>query len=203
MPAPPPDVTRYLWGPPPVENWTRHFRVGMLVGLNIKADFSLNGRFGISGAQRRPPGVYDDGYVREDQTGNAQGYTGYWGYDNAAQYDPAARTLQMHGANSFDTTGSARRSDAPFLGFDMAYGDSYWRWKRVRIGWELGFGLLPVNITDDRSLPAQINRTVYSFNVPDGVVAPTIRTMGDRAEWGSQPSRPIRRRSPLKPCREC
>ena len=56
----------------PDEDWTRHFRLGALVGLNIKARFTLNGPFNVSG-NNPANGIYDDGYEREDNTGNAGG----------------------------------------------------------------------------------------------------------------------------------
>ena len=31
----------------------------------------------------------------------------------------------------------------------MAYGDNLWYWKHARVGWELGFDLLPISITDN------------------------------------------------------
>src|SRR5256885_5552220 len=73
------------------DDWTRHFRVGMQIGLNLKADFSMTGSFGISGSQPGATGAnavdhfYDDGYVRVDQTGNTRAYTSFWGYNNASQ----------------------------------------------------------------------------------------------------------------------
>ena len=92
------------------EGWTRHFRLGALVGVNIDAEFKMSGQFSVSGSQPGTPGqpgvdhIYDDGYVRVDETGNAQGLTSYWGYNNASQYDPVAQTLTFHSASSFTTT---------------------------------------------------------------------------------------------------
>ena len=60
------------------DSWTRHFRLGMQIGLNLKADFSLHGQFGISGSQPGPVGVggvnhsYDDGYVLVDRTASGR-----------------------------------------------------------------------------------------------------------------------------------
>lgn len=150
-------------------DWTRNFRIGALVGLNISANFSMKGQFNVSG--NKPPGVYDDGYVRVDETGNAQGYTSYWGYNDASQYD-GNHTLLMHSGSSFNSTGSSSKSGEAFVGFDLAYGGNIWRGNRMRIGWELGFGLLPINITDNQPMSATLNRSVYSFNT-GGIVIPT------------------------------
>jgi hypothetical protein len=153
------------------DDWTRHFRVGTQIGLNIKADFSMSsGSFQISGKQ---PGIYDDGYVLVDQTGNAQGYTSYWGYQNPSQYDPVSQTLSMHSATSFTYSGGgASGGFAPYVGFDMAYGGNLFRWGRTQIGWELGFGLLPIEIEDAHPLTVTVTRTVQSFNT-GGIFMPT------------------------------
>jgi hypothetical protein len=153
-------------------DWTRNFRIGALVGLNISANFNMKGPFNIS--KNRPPGVYDDGYVRVDQTGNAQGYTSYWGYNDANQYKPATQTLLMHSGTSFTPTGptSSSKGDEAFVGFDLAYGGNIHRWNRVRLGWELGFGLLPIKITDNQPIAGNLNRSVYSFDT-GGIVVPT------------------------------
>jgi len=175
--VPPP---RDVWIKVPVkaqEDWPRHFRIGMLVGMNIKADFRMSGEFPVSGSQPGATGVngvdhlYDDGYVRVDDTGNAQHLTSFWGYNNPAQYDPVTHTLTMHSANSFSTTGSAKGDDSPYFGFDLAYGGQLGRWGPTRYGWEFGFGLLPISIEDKQPQTAVLNRTVHSFDT-GGIVVP-------------------------------
>src|SRR5688572_27916563 len=78
------------------ESWPRHCRLGVMAGLNLKADFNMNGTsFVVSGSQ---PGAaisgvdhfYDDSYVRVDQTGNAENVTSFWGYNNASQVSGGA-----------------------------------------------------------------------------------------------------------------
>src|SRR5262249_26836114 len=115
-------------------DWARNLRIGSIVGLNINANFSMNGKFNIS---RQQPGVYDNGYVRVDQTGNAQGYTSFWGYNDSSQYNPANQTLRMDSSSSFTTSGGANdKSDSPYFGLDMAYGGMLWHKNFTRIGWE-------------------------------------------------------------------
>jgi len=156
----------------PGDDWTRHFHVGALVGMNIGAGFHENGLFKISG-NNAANGIYDDGYVREDQTGNAGGYTGYWGYNNASQYNAAAQTLTFHNSSSYSTSGGANADGNPSVGFDLAYGDDYLYWKdaHARIGWELGFDLLPISITDSHPMSATVNQSLYTFNT-GGIVVP-------------------------------
>src|ERR1041385_972660 len=86
QPTPPGTLPRNLWievPPEPLNDWSRHFRIGMLVGFNLKASFRLSGEFSVSGSQPGATNVsgldhfYDDGYVRVDETGNALGKTIY------------------------------------------------------------------------------------------------------------------------------
>ena len=144
------------------DDWTRHFRIGAMVGLNISANFSIKGKFTIPG-NNAANGIYDDGYVRVDDTGNAQGYTSYWGYKKQSQL--VGSTLTMDSTTSYTVTGgNSQESGSAFPGFDMAYGGNLWDWGRARIGLELGFGLLPISITDNSSMSAQVHQNVYTFN---------------------------------------
>lgn len=152
------------------DDWTRHFRIGAIVGLNIKANFKENGIFNLNG-NGPANGTYDDGYVREDQTGNAGGYTGYWGYNNASQYNAAQQTLTLHQTTSYSTSGSSSDSGEPFPGFELAYGGNLFYWQRVRVGWELGFDLLPMSFTDNQSMSASVIQKNYIFDT-SGIVMP-------------------------------
>ena len=149
-------------------DWTRNFRLGVLVGFDIRANFKTSGNFSLSG---NAPGIYNDGYVRVDSTGNAQGYTSFWGYQNAAQYD-GSHTLTMHSAASFSASGTAVKQSDPHFGLDLAYGGIFKRGTRLRVGWELGFGFLPIKITDNQTLTAKnITRNVYKFDT-GGIIVP-------------------------------
>ena len=194
QPQAPPEGTppQHLWieTPPELLNDSRrHFRVGALVGINIKAEFKMSGQFNVSGSQPGTPGVtgvdhvYDDGYVRVDETGNAQGLTSYWGYQSASQYDPVAQTLTFHSAQSFTASGSAKSDDSPYLGLDVAYGGKIWRWGPTQIGWELGFGYLPIKIKDNQAVDADISRTVHSFDT-GGILLPTAPYNGGASGIG-------------------
>jgi hypothetical protein len=157
------------------EDWTKHFRIGMSVGLNIKTDFRVSGSFPVSGSS---PGLaipgqnhtYDDGYVRVDDTGNAvpfdsttgNGVTANWGYNNASQYDAVAETLTFHGSTSY-TTSFTSRDDAPQLGFDLAYGGSFRQWERLAIGWEFGFNWTLIDSKDKRALAGSIDRVEDAY----------------------------------------
>lgn len=149
------------------DDWTRHFRIGAMVGLNISANFNVKNPVTFS-SKNAANGIYDDGYVRTDNTGNAGNLTSNWGYDNQNQV--VGSTIQMHSAKSFspDSTGgsSSESGDSAFAGFDMAYGGNLFYLGRARIGWDLGFGLLPINIKDNLSLKGTLTQNVYSFDIP-------------------------------------
>jgi hypothetical protein len=174
-----PDSSAFIWIPSDTDDWTRHFRIGAMVGMSISASFTRNGTFAISG-NNPAQGIFDDGYVRTDNTGNAFGQTGYWGYNNASQLNGSA--LTMHATTSFSTSSSSEESGV-FPGFDMAYGDNLWYWKHARVGWELGFGLLPISISENGSTPATIDQSSYTFNT-GGIVVPTAPYQGGFNRFG-------------------
>jgi hypothetical protein len=166
-----PGSSAFIPIPKDADDWTRHFRIGALVGMNISASFNMNGLFNVSG-NAPAHGIFDDGYVRTDQSGSA--YTGFWGYNNASQYNSTAQTLTMHATTSFSpvstTAGNAKADGGPFPGFDLAYGDNLWYWKHARVGWELGFGLLPISITDNHEIDVTGTQVSYVYNVGDIIV---------------------------------
>ncbi|MEJ0088904.1 MAG: hypothetical protein WDM80_04005 [Limisphaerales bacterium] len=183
-----PSKYSFIWITPDTVDWTRHFHIGAVAGMNISANFSMSGKFAISG-NNAGAGVYDDGYVLVDRTGNADGYTSYWGYNNASQYDPAGvsahgpGTLSMHNSTSFSATGNSTENGGPFPGFDMVYGDNLWYWKHARVGWELGFSLLPVNIKDSSPMSASVTQNTYVFGT-DGIIVPQAPFSGGPSGQG-------------------
>ncbi len=167
------EIAKYFTSKNPEEgDWSRHFRVGALVGMNIKADFKINGSFGVSGSNPGQTGeagrgqnhFYDDGYVLVDDTGNGGGATTYWGYKNADQYNAADQTLTFHSANSYTTSGSSSVDGDMQLGLDLAYGGHLFRYGRALVGWEFGFAWLPISIKDSQQLDATATRTVHRFS---------------------------------------
>jgi hypothetical protein len=173
------------------DEWTRHFRVGAMVGLNISANFNVKNTVSFSG-KGAAQGSYDDGYVHP--SGNGQ-YTSDWGYHDSSQYNAVANTLSMHQATSFSpTTGtSSEGSDSAFVGFDMAYGGNLWDWGNAKIGWDFGFGLLPISITDNLSLSGNVNRNVYVFDttgIPSNLFPPVGYRGGPTGTWSINGSSP-------------
>jgi hypothetical protein len=175
--------------PPQSDTWANHVRVGVQLGLNLKAEFLATGPAPVSGSQ---PGVagpgglphsYDDGYVLVDQTGNAEGYTSFWGYQNAAQFDPARQTLTLHSASTSTPNLGTTEDASPQWGVELAYGRDFARWGKARIGWELGLGVLPVTVTDTQPLPTTLTRTVHTFDTA-GIVMPTAPYHGGSGGLG-------------------
>jgi hypothetical protein len=170
-----PDSSRFIRIPSDTDDWTRHFRIGAIVGMNMSASFKDSGTFNLSG-NNAANGTFDDGYVRPDQTGDPH-YTSNWGYNNASQFNAANNTLSLHSGTSFSTSSSADADGGPFPGFEMAYGDNLWYWKHARVGWELGFGLLPIDIKQDSTAPASVFQNTYVFNT-GGIIMPTAPYQG-------------------------
>jgi len=76
----------------------------------------------------------------------------------------------------------------------MAYGDNLWYWKHARVGWELGFGLLPISITDSHPMSATVNQSTYTYNT-GGIVMPGAPYQGGPSGQGE----PIIPGSPASP----
>jgi hypothetical protein len=169
--GPPSDPMYHLFGLDTLadDDWSRHFTLGAIAGFNLHARFSMAGNFNISG-NNPAAGVYDDGYVETDATGNAGGYTGNWGYNNASQYNAANNTLTMHSASSYSAQENARANDPVAAGFQLTYGDTDFTWGHAKVGWELGFGLLPIEITDHSPMSVKLNESTYVFNTGGNVI---------------------------------
>lgn len=176
-----PDSYAFIKIPSDTDDWLAHFRLGAVFGMNISANFHEKGLFNIP--NNAANGIYDDGYVREDQTGNAGDYTSFWGYDNASQYNAAAQTLSFHNTTSYSTSGDSNDKSGAFPGFDMAYGYNLWYWSHARVGWELGFDLLPISITDSHPMSATVNQSTYNFDT-GGIIMPGAPYQGGSSGQG-------------------
>lgn len=167
--------------------WAQHIWLGPQVAFNINAKFGLSGQFPISGSRPGPTGVsgadhfYNDGYVRVDQTGNAQGFTSFWGYQNAGQNDAANHALLMHNATAYSASASSTGNDEPYFGLQLGYGADPWRWGSFHLGLEFAFGFLPVRISANQPIPALVSQSVYSFDT-GGIVLPTAPITAAPAE---------------------
>ena len=161
-------------------DWTKHFRVGMQVTLNIEADISSGGLFELE----TRPGEYDDGYVRRDGTGNAIQTTNFR-FENDDQVSTVPRTVTYHRSDSFNAAFSeTSRDDSPYVGLELAYGTAITRWGDAIIGWEAGYSFLPISIKDRRNLTGDLERGSYIYTYPDNVTLPAAPYTGPTSGQG-------------------
>ena len=165
--------------PKDTDDWTRHFRLGAVVGMNISAKFGMSGSFGISG-NNPAAGIFSDGYIEKDSTGGSTA-TANWGYDNASQL--SGNTLTMHANTGFSGNDSSESDGGYFPGLDMAYGDNLWYWKHARIGWELGFNWLPLDLSSGSSFVGKVTSGTYTFST-GGITVPQAPYQGSADGYG-------------------
>lgn len=175
-----------LEAPPETPN---HFTLGYRMGFNISARFKSVGSFAaaghfVPGAGNQPgnPGpptganfnrTYEDGYNWVDSTGNAFGYTSYWGYDHASQVQNNA--VVMHSSSSTGVSTSGRDSD-PLPGVELTYSREFMHKQRWHGGLEAGLGYTRVDIRDNQSLMGSADTISDAFALPPlpggGLVVP-------------------------------
>jgi hypothetical protein len=151
--------------PAEAQQWTKHFRIGMQLAINIEAEFSTSGTITFP----HGPGEFDDGFVRPDITGSKIDTTN-WGYQRADQFDEKTRLLTFTSTDAFRAdTASTKVDDTPYIGMELAYGGPITRWKNALIGWEVGYSWLPMNIADHSRLTGVGDRFT-SLHLVDGAV---------------------------------
>ena len=155
-------------------DWTRHFRLGSVAALNLKGDFNLNGSFATpsrSSGGAASDLIYDDGYIRQDATGNAGNLSSYWGYQSGSQYNAGAGTMLFHSASSLvANTPRSREDNQVDAGLEAGYGGVLALWGHTLVGWDLGFSYLPIAVRDTRNLGVSLSRNL--FTVPIGFAPP-------------------------------
>ena len=161
------------------DDWTHHFRLGAVAGLGITANFKMNGNFSINSGS----GIYDNGYVHNDNTGSTDGKTSYWGYNTASQYDAANNKLYLTQSSQFNASSEGSGDDTVPVGLDLAYGGNLYYWKHVRVGWELGFDMLPIGISDSHPMSGSVTQNKYAFDTA-GVVLPDAPYQGGSSGQG-------------------
>lgn len=173
------------------DDWTRNFRLGAQLLFNVKTEFSLNGPVSVNRQSPGPAGVpgadhyYDDGYVRVDNLGNVDGYTSYWGYDNASQYNAAAQQLVMRSIGSYDVSQQQTVDGGVLPGLDVAYGSQIRDWGKLRLGWEAGYAFTPMDFKDSTALDVNFNRDVQAFST-GGLTLPPAPYAGGPSGVGAQ-----------------
>ena len=110
-----------------------------------QGQIKLRGSFNATGSNP-DAGVYDDGYVPPDGGTATDGLTSFWGYQNGSLYNAGSQTLQMNSASSFTADGSSKLDQQFPVGVELAYGNKLRSWGRTSLGWEFGFGYLPISL---------------------------------------------------------
>lgn len=162
-------IARYFGFDEPKVEWLRHFRLGAAVAVNVKADFSSGSQFTVPGVNAGATGVggenhvYDDGFVKVDVTGNGEGLTWNWGYQNASQAQTPGR-LFFHATDSYTAFPSSGSADCDAqVGLELAYGGAITRVGSGLLGWEFGFTWLPLEVEHRFTSPATVSRTIHSY----------------------------------------
>src|SRR5512137_2216574 len=103
--------------------------------FGVKAEFKNLGGFprqtDIGSAVSGVDHLYDDGYNRVDASGNADGSTWFWGYQNANQLTDG-NSIAMHSAVGSGNSSLKVSEDVPEGGLELVYtrelgsSSSYW-----------------------------------------------------------------------------
>ena len=161
---------------------------GLSFGLGFAPLVGVEAKFSGLGAFRpplspQPPGGgqnynYDDGFVHLDATGNAGGNTWNWGYDDAAQFNPAGGGSVSMATSSVLRHGEAKGSDdfAPGIeafafydlgelpGLNLGAGPARW-------GLKATLHYADISIDDSGPVFAGVSRVTDTFSL-NGVVPP-------------------------------
>ena len=165
--------------------------------FGVQAEFKNLGGF----ARPTAPGAatngvdhfYDDGFNRVDVSGNADGLTWYWGYQNASQL-VGSDTIAMHSATGTEGGSLEAEEDLPQWGLELVYtrelGSSSSYWWAV----ELGVGWLDLSFSENATLASDVSLTTDTYNL-SGVTPPLTPYAGSfngpGPEIGDLPSRSV------------
>jgi hypothetical protein len=150
------------------------------VSVSFRSVFNVGARFsGPPAINTSNPGAllgvptdrnYEDGYVRIDSEGNAQGLTWNWGYRDAAQIRNDG-TLQMHSSNIAESGSLSKTTDDPNLGFELSWEHRIVSTEKFRFGFKGAFNFTDVQIRDDRPIQRGVSflTDTYALN---GIIPP-------------------------------
>jgi hypothetical protein len=148
-------------------------------GFNIGARFKNPGRinFGTVNRETGDPNPahthdkynYEDGYVLTDTSGNAGGYTTYWGFDNPSQVSPPATPnnhLALSRTTSADAMSSPWKDADPSVGGELVYRRELGTFPKLldmRWGVEAAGNYANININDHSSFTGQVTRRTDTY----------------------------------------
>jgi hypothetical protein len=173
---------------PPLEkddtlNATNRLSLSLRFGLNINAKFHGIGSAGS-------PGHYSDGYVLTDSTGNFLGYTSFWGYDNASQYNQVPNTVTYHNPVPANAAAPASGNGDSNPGVELTYDRQLGvkeDWHDLRYGLEFALNYLKFSLNSNSSGRAAVTTESYLFGgIPGQVPLP-----GYRGGFSGNPGDPV------------
>ncbi len=145
------------------------------ISVGVKFAFGITGEFrNVSYSPTVAPS-FDDGFVRPDVSGTADGKTWYWAYSDNSQV--SGDSLLMHTLDTSPRDGSAQELDSDIMpGVELTYGRELKRWplkndRAMILGAELAISALDVEFEEHDSLSGYAERTTSSYGL-DGVVPP-------------------------------
>jgi hypothetical protein len=161
-------------------------RFGPSLGFNIEAKFRGFKPATLPAGPEGGPGVdrnYLDGYVRVDSSGNAEGETWYWGYQNTSQYDPGASEMSFHGLGMLSEK-SPWRTDNPNYGIEVSYLRRVLTWDKLDllVEFSAGYNRLEIDDFSDHAVNVQVTTDTFSLG---GVIPPAAGYKGTFAGPGA------------------
>ena len=169
--APSPDTTSPLTLEAPQPPSRNRFGLSYRMGLNAPLSFKhLGGYPALSAVRYTPDGDrynYDNGYVLTDSSGNAMGYSRYWGYDSGSQVG-GDTTVVMQRSSSVATASSNDHTDVPMNGVELTYNREFIRKKSWRGGLEGGFGYNFMSVHDSGTQSASVTQVNDTYSFPAG-----------------------------------
>lgn len=140
------------------------------------------------------PRTYDDGFVGVDSSGNAEGRTWYWGYQNDAQVNVPADSLSLNALLSSGVTGVEDVDEDLLFGGEVTYTRYLFEFGRAFWGVELGVNFTPVSIEDNTPLTTTGSAVRDAFSL-GGITLPrapyTGSVTGPGPVIGDSPTRNV------------
>jgi hypothetical protein len=137
------------------------------MAFNVKTSFENVGAFTSASTRTTPDGAawnYDDGFVLVDASGNAMGYTRYWGYSSSGQL-PGNGTILMNRSSSAGSSVS-ENPDAPIPGLEVTYRRELGRGDTFRWGLEAAANYMRVSVSDSRTISSSALSFTDAYALP-------------------------------------
>ena len=162
------------------------FGLSYRMGFNVPVSFKhLGGYPALSMPRYTPDGDrynYDNGYALVDSTGNAMGYTRYWGYDRASQAS-GDTTVTMQRSSSLAKASSNDHYDVPMSGFELTYNRELIHKKSWRGGLEGAFGYTYMSVHDAEKRSSSVTRVNDNYSL-GGTEMPSAPYTGPKSTPG-------------------